>query len=689
MKITPEHLARAAYVYVRQSTTDQLLNNPESRRRQYGLADRARALGWVDVTVIDDDLGRSGSGVSRPGFEKLLAAICEGRVGAVLAIEASRLARNGRDWHTLIEFCGLVGTIIIDEDGVYEPRHPNDRLLLGMKGAMSELELSILRTRSLEALKAKARRGELFLTVAIGYVRSGNDRIAMEPDLRVREALGLVFTRFAQMQSIRQVHLSLRNEGIMLPAVNYTRAAGRAVVWKLPVYNTVYHMLTNPIYSGAYVFGRTGSRVTIEDGRKRVTQGCRRERSDWEVLLIDHHEGYLSWADFERNQQLIAGNATGKGMMPRGALRRGDLLLGGLLRCGHCGRKLHVCYSGRRGNTGRYDCRGALINHGTDPCIGFGSLRVDQAISAEILQRLEPLGIEAALQAVETSAVQASEKRRHVALALEQARYEAVHARRQYDAVDPDNRLVAGELERRWNDTLAVVSERAAELDDLDSNKPQDLNEPERQAMLRMGADLAEAWHHANATGVTRKRIIRAVVREIVVRIEDDQIKMMVHWQGGDHTALSVKKNKSGHHRWSAEPDIKALVQSLARQLPDKAIASLLNRLGKTTGRQNGWTQSRVCTFRNHHGIAVYQDGERAARGEHTLQEAGDLLEVRPMTVLRMIRAGFLPASQYCKGTPWVIRLEDLEGADVRHYARIGMRRPLSEDVDQRVLVFQ
>ncbi|WP_292018936.1 recombinase family protein [Mesorhizobium sp.] len=261
----------------------------------------------------------------------------------------------------------------------YEPRHPNDRLLLGMKGTMSELELSILRARSIEALKQKARRGELFLTVAIGYVKSGRNRIEKDPDLRIREAIDLVFRRFDELQSIRQVHLWLRSEGIMLPAVNYTRAADRAIVWKLPVYNTVHHILTNPIYAGAYAFGRTCSKVTIEAGRKRILRGIRRDRADWEVLLIDHHEGYLSWHDFERNQRLITDNATSKGLVPRGALRRGELLLGGLLRCGHCGRKLHVSYSGSNGNTGRYHCRGAQLNHGTDPCIGFGSLRVDQA----------------------------------------------------------------------------------------------------------------------------------------------------------------------------------------------------------------------------------------------------------------------------------------------------------------------
>ena len=367
MKITPDHLARGAFIYIRQSTVDQLANNHESRLRQYGLADRARALGWTDVTVIDDDLGRSGSGVSRPGFERLLAAICEGRVGAVFAIEASRLARNGRDWHTLIEFCGLVGTVIVDEDGTYEPRHPNDRLLLGMKGTMSELELSLLRARSMEALKQKARRGELFFAVAVGYVKVGRDKIEMDPDLRVREAIGLVFTRFAEMQSIRQVFLSLRGDQIALPYINSKNSGQHQLLWKLPVYATVNNLLTNPVYAGAYAFGRTGSRVMIENGRKRILRGYRKDRSDWAVLLVDHHEGYLSWPDYERNQRLIADNANGKGMMVRGAVRKGEALLAGLLRCGHCGRRLLVSYNGTKGDVGRYNCDATRSNPGADP----------------------------------------------------------------------------------------------------------------------------------------------------------------------------------------------------------------------------------------------------------------------------------------------------------------------------------
>ena len=311
-KITPEHLSRAAYVYVRQSTPDQLLSNPESRRRQYGLATRARALGWENVIVIDDDLGRSGSGQLRHGFERLLAAICAGDAGAVLATEASRLARNGRDWHTLLEFCAFVNSLIIDEDGIYDPRLVNDRLLLGLKGTFSELELSIFRQRSREALRLKAARGDLQTTVAVGYRRGADGRVEVDPDLRIREALSLVFRKFGEIGSVRQLVLWLRQERIDLPVVVYG-PQGRTVQWRPPRYNTVHRLLTNPVYAGAYVFGRTISRVRLDGGRKVVTHGVMRRREDWEVLIRDHHDGYISWDQYERNQNIIDSNANMKG----------------------------------------------------------------------------------------------------------------------------------------------------------------------------------------------------------------------------------------------------------------------------------------------------------------------------------------------------------------------------------------
>jgi DNA invertase Pin-like site-specific DNA recombinase len=683
-KITAEHLARSAYVYIRQSTADQLTHNHESRRRQYGLADRARQLGWTKVEVIDDDLGRSGGGIARPGFERLLAVICEARVGAVLAIEASRLARNGRDWHTLIEFCGLVGTIIVDEDGIYDPRHPNDRLLLGMKGTMSELELSLFRQRSQEALKQKARRGALVLGVAAGYVKVGRDRIEKNPDQRVQDALQLVFSKFAEFQSARQVHIWLRDEGIELP-VKSRGGEARGVIWRLPAYNIVHNILTNPIYAGAYAFGRTTSRVSVENGRKRVRRGVHRPMAEWDVLIKDHHEAYITWDEFERNQRVIANNATGKGSATvKGAVRRGELLLPGLLRCGHCGRKLHVTYSGK---LGRYSCYGARMNHGTARCISISGLSIDAAVGAEVLRILKPLGVDAAVKAIETQTSETSAAQRQLGLSLQQARYEAAYARRQYDAVDPANRLVAGELERRWNAALQAMHRIEGEIAAIVAAKPPPLGERERQQLMQLGADLELAWSHPAATAATRKRILRTALNEIVVRKEGAVINMVLHWQGGDHTALHVKLrlNAAGRHHWPPPEDTIALLRELARLMPDRQIARLLNRSGKPTGYGNGWTEQRVRGFRKHHDIAVYRDGEWAERGEITLDAAAQIIGVTKMTALRMIRRGDVKGRQACKGAPWVIKAEDV--------AAFGARKrstgPVTSNPTQQTFEFQ
>ena len=430
-KISGEHLARSAFVYVRQSTTYQVINNLESQRRQYGLVDRARELGWNDVQLVDDDLGRSGAGTARPGFERLLAAICEGRVGAVVSLEASRLARNGRDWHTLLEFCGLVGTLIVDEEGIYDPRSPNDRLLLGMKGTMSEMELSILRQRAVEAMKHKARRGELYLTVAVGYVKTDDGRIERDPDRRVQDGIALILRKFAELQSIRQVLLWFKREHVLVQSVVQGQGK-RPIEWKTPVYYTLHHVLTNPVYAGSYAYGRRATRVTIRDGRKRITRDSLRSNwKDWPVLIHDHHESYISWSEFERNQHLIADNANGKSYLGRGSIRRGKALLPGLFHCARCGRRLLIHYTGKGGNTQNYYCRGEFGSEARHNCIRFGGMRVDRAIAQEVLDRLQPLGIEAALAATEAHGKEQSDKVQQIQNAIRQAQYEVARARRQ------------------------------------------------------------------------------------------------------------------------------------------------------------------------------------------------------------------------------------------------------------------
>jgi len=682
-QIAPEHLARSAVVYIRQSSAHQVANNLESKRRQYALVERGRELGWSEVQVIDDDLGRTANGVARPGFEKLLARICEGSVGAVFSIEASRLARNGRDWHTLLEFCGVVNCLIVDDTRVYDPRQPDDRMVLGMKGTMSEMELSILRQRATEARRLKARRGELFGMVAIGYLKIDDNRIEKDPNRRIQDAIALVFRRFAELQSVRQVLLWMLQEKILLPVV-VCKLGKRSIEWRAPKYRTVYHILTNPVYAGAYAFGRRSRFVKITNGRKQIINRRRRDWNEWDVLIKAHHEGYISWIEYERNQRLMADNANRKSNMNRGSVRKGEALLAGLFRCGRCGRKMKVSYSGS-GLLQRYVCRDQAASGTDESCISFGGLRVDRAVAQEILDRVQPLGIEAAMAAMNDDRQEQVEKKRQLENALEQARFEAARAHRQYDEVDPSNRLVAAELERRWNERLTNVRALEGQLAQHDQASTIELCPEDRDRLLALGRDLSRAWYSVGVTVETRKKIARLLIEEIIVDVVADKIELIIHWHGDDHTRVSVIKNKPGQNRWTTEADVIEFVKVLARHMPDRSIASILNRSGKSTGRGNSWTSSRVYTLRYDHGILPYREGERAERGEVTLDEAATALSVSPSTILRMLKDGSLPGQQVCKGAPWIIRLQDLNCKDVRDDAkRRRLRRPSSCDPDQR-----
>ena len=659
-KITPCHLERTAYIYVRQSTQGQVHGNLESQRRQYGLEQKAREMGWKDTVVVDQDLGRSASGSARrAGFEQMLAEVCKGTVGAVFAVEASRLARNGREWHTLLELCGFMQTLIVDHDGVYDPRHPNDRLLLGMKGTMSEMELTLIWQRSQEALQQKARRGELLTSVAVGYVKTTDDRVEKEPDRRIQEAISLVFPKFRELGSVRQLLLWYRHEKVTLPAIEYPRGV-RQIVWKLPVYNTVHGILTNPIYAGAYAYGRTYTIRRLEHGKKRVVHGSRRSQQEWPVLLKDHHEAYVAWEEFELNQRLIADNAKMKGAMARGSVGRGSALLAGLLRCGHCGRKLHVCYSGMTGTVPRYGCRGASVNHGEANCISLGALRVDRVVEEAVLEVLSPLGVEASLEAVRNAQQKVTDLRHQKELALQQARYEAARARRQYELVDPENRLVASELEHRWEERLQAATQIEKEISELPACERNPREEDIRR-LRTLGSDIAALWRDPRADWTLKKRIVRTVIREIVLSIEDGIVNAVIHWEGGDHTRVVFRKNKTGSHRWTTGKETEQLIRELARVTSDRNIAMLLNRMGKKTVHNHPWTQSRVATLRNSRGIAVYRPGERAERGELIGEEAARELGLSRLQLYKLIRTGMLSARQCCKGAPWIIQMADVE----------------------------
>ena len=442
--------------------------------------------------------------------------------------------------------------------------------------------------------------------------------------------------------------------------VKSRKGEARGIIWRLPAYNIVHNILNNPIYAGAYAFGRTTSRVSVENGRKRVRRGVHRPMAEWDVLIKDHHEAYITWDEFERNLRVIANNATGmSSATARGAVRQGELLLAGLLRCGHCGRKLHVHYSGK---IGRYNCYGARTNHGTERCITISGLSIDAEICKEVLRVLKPLGIDAAVKAIETQTSETTAAQRQLELSLQQTRYEAAHARRQYDAVDPANRLVAGELERRWNEALQAVHRMEGEIAAIIARRAPPLGDQERQQLLQLGADLERAWTHPAATAATRKRILRTALNEIVVRRDGAIIHAVLHWQGGSHTALQINQrlNAAGRHNPRVPEDTVSLVRELARLMPDRQIARLLNRSGNTTGHGNGWTEQRVRSFRKHYEIEVYRDGEWTERSEITLDAAAEAIGVCKMTALRMLRRRDVKGRQVCPGAPWAIKVEDL-----------------------------
>ena len=626
-KISAKHLERAAYVYIRQSSLQQVRHNLESSRRQYALQDRARELGFQEVVVIDDDLGISGAGHhERPGFGRLLAAVCDGRVGAVLAMEASRLARNNRDWHHLIDLCVLTQTLVVDADGIYDPRLLNDRLLLGLKGTMSEFELGILRQRAQEAYRQKVLRGEVLTKVPIGFIRSHSNRIEMTPDREVQEAIRGVFRDFERFGTLRQVLLWYHQENITIPLASVGEGMQRTV-WRLPNYQHLLRMLKNPTYAGAFAYGRTQCRSVVVEGRSRKSVGHRVAMENWQLLIKDHHPGYISWEQYLENQRILTSNRTKSHAVSCGAAKKGSALLTGLLRCARCGHKLHVAYRSREGQAPRYYCMTGNKEQGKPSCLCFAGFKVEQAVVEMVLEACQPMAIEASLRVLRAEGIEQDQKKRRLELALERVRYEAEHAQRQYDAVDPCNRLVAAELEARWNAALIQVAEAEARLQaELQSHTS--LSDEERNRLFELGSNLNAVWNDASAPIELKKRIIRTLINEIVVDVNHSSatVEMQIHWAGGVHTELKVRKNKAGHNANTTDRDVVELVRELALVQPDSNIASTLNRLGYHSGSGKTWNETRVKHLRNYNKIPVFVRG--SDRSWVTMEEAADIVAI-------------------------------------------------------------
>lgn len=665
-KITPEHLGRGAVVYIRQSTLGQVIENTESQRRQYALAESASVMGFSTVVTIDDDLGRSGSGVvARPGFQKLVASVCSGSVGAVFCIEASRLARNGRDWHHLVDLCAVVGVLVIDPDGVYDPRLVNDRLLLGLKGTMSEYELNLLRQRGLAARDSKAKRGELRFALPPGYCWNDFDEIEMDPDERVTDTIKLMFRKFRELGSARQLFLWARDAGINIPVVRQN-AKQQKIVWQLPAYHNLVEMMQSPIYAGAYVFGRRTQRTQLVEGRARKTIGHRKPMHAWNVLIRDHHVGYISWDDFEENRKMLSENAYMQQRASRKAARGGRALLTGLVRCGRCGRIMHVFYGMRSGHAHRYQCRGDDAHVGAGQCIGIGGVRIDHAIATHIMEAVSPLAVEAAIHAAQQVVQADDDVRQATRRELEEARYEASLAARRYEAVDPTKRLVARELESRWNialERVAQLEQRLARMDEDAASRPV----IDREGLLSLAHDLPAAWNAPGATMRTKQRLTRILIQEVVVDLDDaaHEAVVTVHWTGGRHTEIRVARTRTGRYPDDRHPSPVEVIRKLGGQWPDKDLAVTMNRMRCKSGDGESWTTVRVRALRERLGIAGF-DPTIPRPKAISVDETAHRLKICVGSVLRLIKAGILPAQQLMPSAPWQVPLAALESQQVK-----------------------
>jgi len=667
-KITASHLARQAIVYLRQSSAAQVEHNRESTERQYALASKARELGWPEdrILVIDEDLGLSGSGsVARSGFARLTAEVALTHVGLVLGLEVSRLARNNADWHRLIDLAGLTDTLIGDADGIYHPALFNDRLWLGLKGTMSEAELHVLRARLNGGIRNKAARGELRRGLPVGFVWGEADgEVLFHPDEAVVTAIRAVFQRFVETGSARRVWLWFRDQGMQFPLQMHATAEIR---WVEASYHAVHQILANPVYAGAYVYGRTRTELTLDASgvrRKRIRQ---LPRDQWQVLIKEHHPGYIDWQTYEANQQRIAKNTR---PIPHkdgphkagGAVREGRALLQGLASCGHCGRRLRTHYTGRTSSPG-YHCSGEHLVEGRGSyCLTVGAMQIDEAVAGAFIAALEPAKIAATLAAAEQLETDRETALKHWRLGVERAGYAASLAERRTLAVDPDNRLVARGLERAWEESLVALETAKAELARREQERPRVLSIAERRRLGMLGPDLITVWTAATTTPRDRKELLGTLLEEVIVKVERDKsaAHLTLRWKGGALTEIDLALPVKRQATVRTDEETIALVRRLAEHYPDTVIAGILNRQGRRTARGLRFEGNRVAHLRTYWKIPCFVPKAEAADGElMTIARAAIALGVAPSTIHRLLNDGIIAGEQITPGAPWRIRLSD------------------------------
>jgi len=685
-RIHARHLERLAFVYVRQSSLGQVRNNVESRKRQLRMQQHVQQLGWpaTHVRLLGKDSGRSGSSQhGRDDYQTLLEAVVDRMAGIIAAAELSRLSRDNQDWSQLVRLCRYRDVLLADEHRLYDPNDPQDRALLGMQGTFNELELAMITDRMLECRRQKALRGELYEGFSPGYICRRPPHQEKHPDGRVQRAVQKIFDDFDRQPSVYALFRQLQREDFELPFVP-PGEDWRDIQWYAPSYDTLLGILRHPGYAGIYVRGRR--KVVHElDEQGHVQRRERRvPREKWEVFLPQHHEPYISQERWERNMAKISSNAT---RTRTGATKRapagGASLLAGLLRCRRCGRRLHVNYS----KGVRYVCRGGALQRGekTSRCFSFAGGDLERQVEALLLEVVRPAGVAAAERAAEQLAADRSRQRGVLEDRASAAREAEARAAREYKTTDETYLEVRRKLAAEWDAALQKVHEAEQRLAEFDAAQPTSLRAAEREQLERLSADLDRVWYDERTDGVLKKQIVRTLIEEIIVDVDDerDELTSWVHWSGGHHTDHRIARRRRGGR---VARDLRVIVSTLRKILPDTSLATALNRAGLTMASGQSWTARRVASFRHQHTIASYSASQREREGWLTQAEAATRLQISPMSVSRLVSSGVLPAEQPNPGLPTVIQASDLSFPIVQraiHTLKSQYNRPLPADPNQ------
>lgn len=665
-EITHEHLSKKIYIYVRQSSPHQVKEHRESRRLQYNLKQHALKLGWPaqNIVVVDDDLGITATGTKeRSGFETILSALCHEDVGALMFSYASRLARNGREWYQVLEFCGIVNCLIIDTEGIYDSRIPGDRMWLGMKATFSEYEVRQMQASARAAILSKASRAELFSIVPAGLIRTDNDKVEFDPDLRIQQAIRGIFEKFDELASVNQVYLWYQHHGIEVPVRDVIN--GGKIVWRIPGYPTIYRVLKNPLLAGSYEYPRTKTITRIVDGKLKKTAGHRTTPDDQVFFHQDLFPGYISWEKYQQNQKIIENNANMKGNAVPGAAREGKSLLAGLLYSSHCGCKMNVrYYSGK--SSPYYFCPGSRSSVRRNGCLSFSGGILEAAITREIFGIVQPTAIEAAFKVEEQVNLELHHKADAFYHALEQARYEAGRIERQFNAADPENYLVTRELSSRWQKALEKVEDLQNQYNrSLAQHRP--LSEEERVRIFDLAKDLEHVWNHPGTDFRTKTLLVRLLIKAIwIKKVGDTKLKATIHWQGGIHTEIEIKRKRRGKgQKANKEQDVIDLIRQLARVCDDSQITRIFNLLNCKNKNGQSWLEAEIAEHRKANNIPAFSQQKYEQCGLINLSQAAKILEISFDSVSKLIKCGIIKAEQVIAFAPWEIERTELEKSSV------------------------